>query len=145
MEPESFSTVPSLPSKTKKIFMKNLLFFAITIGFLFTSCNRTHFVPIKEVYKARFEIAGICSNYTFTLLHGELDLSLIEKEWINPQTGKTYAYAFGIINPCQLPTNLKQGDEFYFTLLKPEDIRSCMVCEAYYPTPEKKLAIRVLQ
>ncbi len=32
-------------------------------------------------YKGRLEIKGICSNYTITVLEGDLDSSKIAKSW----------------------------------------------------------------
>jgi hypothetical protein len=93
-------------------------------------------------YKARLETTGICFNYTFTLIEGDIDPSLVEASWTNPQTNKTYINAFGIANPCNLPSNLKEGDEFYFSLSS-HRTNSCAVCEAYYPSPGKKLYITV--
>lgn len=90
--------------------------------------------------KARFEQAGLCSNYTFTLVEGQLDTSLVEAAWTNPQTNKTYTNAFGVKNPCDLPPDLKEGDEFYFKIDEDRPNR-CAVCMAYYPTPAKKLNI----
>lgn len=94
--------------------------------------------------KARFEVAGLCSNYTFSVIEGNIDTSLVINSWTHPQTNKTYNKAFGISNPCDLPQNLKQGDVFYFEIDKNEP-KQCAVCMAYYPTPEKKLNIKVLE
>lgn len=94
--------------------------------------------------KARFEIAGICSNYTFSLIEGGVDSSLVEASWTNPQTDSTYTNAFGVKNPCDLPPGLKVGDTFYFEIDADRPNR-CMVCMAFYPTPAKKLNIKVLE
>ena len=92
--------------------------------------------------KARFEIKAICSNYTFKLLGGDIDTSLIVASWTDESSGKTHTNVFGIDNPCSLPDTLKQGDEFYFTI-DTSRRKECMTCLAYYPTPPKKLSIKV--
>ncbi len=97
----------------------------------------------SQTYKARFEIDGICSNYTFKLLEGSLDKSLIEANWTDESTGKPYTDVFGLANPCNFPQNVKKGDEFYFVLDTSKQ-KDCAVCMAYYPTPQKKLAIKVV-
>lgn len=97
----------------------------------------------SQTYKARFEIDGLCSNYTFKLLEGSLDKSLIEANWTDETTGKAYTDVFGIANPCNFPQNVKKGDTFYFVVdTNPQ--KDCAVCMAYYPTPQKKLAIKVV-
>lgn len=93
--------------------------------------------------KARFEIKGLCSNYTFSLLEGRLDSSMVEPSWTNPQTGHTYKNAFGVSNSCDLPADLKEGDEFYFEII-PGEPTQCAVCMAFYPVPGKKLNFKVL-
>lgn len=93
--------------------------------------------------KARFEISALCANYTFSVIEGNIDTALVVESWVNPQTNKVYKNAFGISNPCSLPKNLKQGDEFYFEIDKTAS-ENCAVCMAYYPTPQKHLSIKVL-
>ncbi|MCH5683629.1 hypothetical protein LWM68_04710 [Niabella sp. W65] len=125
-----------------KIFLSAAILLLLTIS----ACNsKTAPAGNKSgKMKARFEVAGLCSNYTFSLIEGNNDTSLVEASWTNPQTDTTYANAFGVKNPCDLPEGLKPGDEFYFELDKDRPNR-CMVCMAYYPTPAKKLNIKVLE
>ncbi len=93
--------------------------------------------------KARLETKALCMNYTFTLLQGNVDTSLINATWTDETTGKTYTNAFGIANPCNFASTINAGDEFYFTIdaVKKQD---CVVCMAYYPTPSRKLYINVV-
>lgn len=126
--------------------MKNLTFpLTIVIATLIISChNKTAPVSAGNTLKARFEVAGLCANYTFSLVEGTLNTALVEASWTNPQTGKAYKNAFGLVTACDLPDNLKEGDEFYFEINKNEP-KQCAVCMAYYPTPAKKLNIKVLE
>ncbi|HEX2608912.1 MAG TPA: hypothetical protein VHK91_16120 [Flavisolibacter sp.] len=93
--------------------------------------------------KGRLEIKGICSNYTIKVVSGNLDTSLLEKTWRDPQTGKTYSDVFGLGSRCSFPDSLKEGDEFYFKI-DSSYLQHCMVCMAYYPTPGKHVNIKVL-
>ena len=95
-------------------------------------------------YKARFEIKAICSNYTISLLEGSIDTSLIAASWTDETTNKSYTNVFALGNPCSFPATLKQGDEFYF-LIDTAKQKDCIICLAYYPTPPKKLLIKVVE
>lgn len=98
----------------------------------------------KNVYKAKLEIKALCMNYTLQLLEGNLDSSFISASWTNESTGKSYTNVFGLGSPCTFPATLNEGDEFYFeidTITK----QDCAVCMAYYPTPPKKLSIKVIE
>jgi hypothetical protein len=98
----------------------------------------------KKKYKGRLEIKGICSNYTIALLEGEMDTALISASWTDDHANKSYTNVFGLGNPCQFPDTIDQGEEFYFVIdtSRQED---CMVCMAYYPTPPRKLNIKVVK
>lgn len=93
-------------------------------------------------YKGRLEIKALCSNYTIQLLEGAIDPSKIEASWTDEHTGKVYTNVFALGSPCNFPSTLKEGDEFYFTLAAPA--QNCAVCQAYYPKPAKALSITVV-
>jgi hypothetical protein len=93
-------------------------------------------------FKGRLAIKGICSNYTINVIEGNLDSSKISKSWTDENTNNTYNNVFALDNPCTFPADIKQGDEFYFSLREEKD-KDCNVCMAYYPTPPKRLAILV--
>jgi hypothetical protein len=113
---------------------------------LLAGCSRSQVAVVDgNTYKARFEIKAICSNYTFSVVEGNIDPNLVEASWTDPVTHKIYRNAFGISNSCDLPRELKEGDTFYFKLIQPFSTGNCAVCEAYYPTPGKKLYIQVIQ
>ncbi|OSZ77303.1 hypothetical protein CAP36_12910 [Chitinophagaceae bacterium IBVUCB2] len=95
-----------------------------------------------ERLKGKLEIAGICMNYTIKLIEGKVDSSLVAAKWTDETTGKIHENVFRLGSPCTFPVNIKQGDEFYFTIDTTKQ-ESCMVCEAYYPTPAKAIAIKV--
>ncbi|AHF17671.1 hypothetical protein [Niabella soli] len=122
------------------------IFIALVIAIAaYSSCSPKMSGGAGHRYKARFEVAGLCSNYTFSVIEGAIDPALVAATWTNPQTKKTYKKAFAITNPCNFPSTLKQGDTFYFEIIPEEKGQNCAVCMAYYPTPEKRLTIKVIQ
>jgi len=122
--------------------MKVILSTAIIFAALnLTNCSSQK-AQSSTCFKGRLEIKGICSNYTIKLLEGNLDKSKIAAEWKDETTGKSYLNVFALGSPCTFPSPIKEGDEFYFTL---DDTRqNCPVCMAYYPTPPKKLSIKIM-
>lgn len=119
--------------------MKYLVLVALSIILLSNSdCSTKKTARLK----GKLEIAGICSNYTIKVIEGKIDTSLVVANWTDETTGKTYNNVFKLGSPCTFPATIKQGDEFYFTIdTSPQ--KDCMVCMAYYPTPEKAIAIKV--
>ncbi len=96
-----------------------------------------------ESYKAKLEIKALCMNYTLRLTEGSLDTSMITANWTDETTGKTYTNVFALGSRCSFPDGIEQGDEFYFVLDSARQ-QDCAVCMAYYPTPPKKLYIKVV-
>ncbi len=94
-------------------------------------------------FKAKLEIKGICMNYTLRLLEGDIDTSMINVSWTDESTGKSYNNVFGLGSPCTFPKNIEQGDDFYF-VIDTSQKQQCVVCLAFYPTPPRKLSIKVV-
>lgn len=117
--------------------------FLVTTGLLFSNCSNQKSQASSSCFKGRLEVKGICSNYTIKLLEGNLDASKIEAGWKDETTGKTYTDVFALGSPCSFPSTINAGDEFYFVLDSTK--QNCAVCMAYYPTPPKKLSIKVLK
>lgn len=92
--------------------------------------------------KGKLAVNGICSNITITLVEGNLDPGQFENNWTDPTTGITYQNAFRLANPCQFPSHIREGDEFYFRVTTRVN-ETCATCLAYYPTPQTALAIQV--
>ncbi|MEO8403735.1 MAG: hypothetical protein ABI480_04050 [Chitinophagaceae bacterium] len=104
--------------------------------------NQKNNEPVK--YKGRLETKALCMNYTLTLTEGTLDTSMVASSWTDENTGKSYKNAFALGNPCNFPASIQQGDEFYFMVDTSKQQSQCIVCMAYYPTPPKKLFIKVV-
>ena len=97
----------------------------------------------EKPLRAKLEIKAMCMNYTLRLVDGNLDNSQIESSWTDETTGKSYKNVFALANPCDFPSSIKEGDEFNFIIVTAKE-KNCAVCMAYYPTPKKKLMIKVL-
>lgn len=106
-------------------------------------CGNKNKSTSTDKFKGKLEIAGICMNYTIRVLEGQIDTSLIEARWTDDVSKKVYTNVFRLENPCQFPSTIKQGDEFYFKIDSSET-KPCTVCMAYYPTPNKAVSIKVL-
>ncbi|HEX6191621.1 MAG TPA: hypothetical protein VFZ42_04620 [Chitinophagaceae bacterium] len=96
------------------------------------------------VYKGKLEIKALCMNYTIRVLEGSTDTSIVTANWIDESTNKSYSNVFGLASRCSFPATIKEGDEFYFTI-ETAETQNCAVCMAYYPTPPKKLFIKVVE
>jgi hypothetical protein len=94
-------------------------------------------------YKGRLEIKALCMNYTISIQSKNFDTSMVVANWTDETTGKAYKNVFDLGSKCNFPDSIKAGDEFYFTI-DSSSVQNCMVCMAYYPTPAKKLPIKVL-
>ena len=116
-----------------------LLLIGCTFTLLGFQCEKQVNGPLL---KGKLAVNGICSNITLTLVEGNLDSGQFENSWTDPVTGITYQKAFRLANPCQFPSHISEGEEFYFrvTTLVNE---TCATCLAYYPTPQTALAIQV--
>jgi hypothetical protein len=126
--------------------MKILL---ILSSFVFLSASTKSCKDRKEqdlppgCYKGKLEIKELCMNYTISIQSKNFDSSMVVTKWTDENTGKVYKNVFGLASRCTFPDSLKAGDEFYFTI-DSTTVQNCMVCMAYYPTPPKKLSIKVL-
>ncbi len=123
--------------------MKNaariLLLIGCTFSLLGFQCEKEVNGPLL---KGKLAVNGICSNITITLVEGNLDPGQFESNWTDPTTGITYQNAFRLANPCQFPSHIREGDEFYFRVTTRVN-ETCATCLAYYPTPQTALAIQV--
>ena len=115
---------------------------AATLFLSASECNKKKASAGKM--KARLEVAGICMNYTIGVIEGKVDTSLIASNWTDETTNKTYSNVFRLKNHCDFPDSIKQGNEFYFVIDSSSE-KQCPVCLAYYPTPSKALAIKVVE
>jgi hypothetical protein len=106
--------------------------------------RKTDSAEVKK-YKAKLEIKAICMNYTLRLVEGSIDTSLISGNWMDETTHKSYQNVFALGNPCTFPATIELGQDFNFVIDTASVQKQCAVCMAYYPTPPKKLFIKVVE
>lgn len=126
----------------------NRLFFLLCIlmtGIVSYRCNNK-MAPADGVLKGKLVIKEICSHYVVQVMNGNLDTSLVSNGWRDDKRNKTYDNVFTVSNRCGFAAaNLNEGDEFEFTIDKNPPPEDCLVCMAYYPTPDKKNVIKVIK
>ena len=106
------------------------------------SCKQQQELP-QGCYKGKLEIKAMCMNYTISIQSKNFDTSMVVANWTDETTSKNYQNVFELGSKCTFPDSLQAGDEFYFTI-DSTSVQHCSVCMAYYPTPPKKLSIKVL-
>ena len=95
-------------------------------------------------YKGKLEVKGGCMNYTISIIGQNIDTSLVQASWTDESTGQAYKNVFALGSRCTFPQTINAGDEFYFEIDN-TSVQNCAVCMMYYPTPAKKLSIKVIQ
>ena len=124
--------------------MKQLIVLFVFATLLLSNSDCNEKKATVEKYKGRLEIKGLCMNYTIRLLEGKIDTSKITASWTDEMSKKTYSNVFALGSRCSFPDTIKEGDDFYFKI-DTTTLQNCMVCLAYYPTPPKKLSIKVVE
>ena len=122
----------------KRIFLSAI----ITLLFMGFSCEKSEQIS-APCLKGKLVLKGICMNYVIELVDGNIDSTLIEKAWINPMTKEQYKNVFALGSICTFPSNITEGQEFYFSVVDNKENVICEQCKAYAPAPEKKLYIAV--
>ena len=119
--------------------MKYLFTLFILLNIL---CNKAD-QPAVEIFKGKLVLQGICMNYVIQIVEGSVNPTLYEQSWANPLTNTTYKNVFGLASICTFPSNIKEGDEFYFTIPKNPVAQTCAQCKAYSPIPAKTINIAI--
>jgi hypothetical protein len=112
-----------------------------TLLAMVVTCNKEK--ASGTCFKGKLVRKGICMNYTISVTEGNVDTALLEASWHEPNTDNHFTKAFRLGTPCSFPSGIEEGDEFYFKIIPAAD-QNCVVCQAYYPTPDKSLNIKVL-
>lgn len=116
----------------------------IAFSFLLLSNSDCGKKSSSTVYHGKLEIKGICMNYTLSMQGDNINPDLVVSDWTDPTTGNNYQNVFKLGSPCTFPAEINQGDEFDF-IVDSSPKQDCAVCLAFYPTPEKSLAIKVVK
>lgn len=111
--------------------------------FIFSAACSRNDGEYGKVFKGKFLFSGICSNYTIQLLEGDMPPGKIAASWKLKATDSiSYSNVFAVSNTCDFDKyKLRQGDIFTFRL-DPSPVTGCAVCDAYFPTPPVRNAIR---
>ncbi len=65
--------------------------------------------------------------------------------WTIEGTSNTYEHVAVVSNKCELPSTLKEGDEFFFKVINESDARKdCVVCMMYDFPPSKGIYLQVV-
>lgn len=127
--------------------MKKLVFLLglIVVSLTAYRCNNRA-VPADGVLKGKLVIKELCGHYVVQVMDAKLDGALVANGWRDDKRNKTYDNVFTVSNRCGFAkANLYEGAEFEFMFDKNPPPEDCLVCMTYYPTPDKKNIIRVLQ
>jgi hypothetical protein len=119
--------------------MKYLVAFFVLLNI---SCNKTN-DTLQNCFKGKLVLKGICMNYVIQITEGNIDKSLYESSWQNPESKITYQNVFRLESICTFPSTIKEGDEFYFSIPKNPKVKNCGQCMAYSPTPNKMIYIEI--
>ncbi|NCI45647.1 hypothetical protein [Sediminibacterium soli] len=85
---------------------------------------------------------GICGQRVIQL-SGEVTGGMaVAQSWTDSLAHKSYQNVFTVSNPCSFPSEIKEGEEFSFTITTKPDT-TCIQCMAYTPVPEQKNSILV--
>ena len=124
----------------KKIFfILGILMIAVTAY----RCN-SKVVPADGVLKGKLVIKEICSHFVVQVVNAKLDTAVVTNGWHDDKRDKVYDNVFTVSNRCGFAAaDLKEGDEFEFTIDKNPPAEDCAVCMAFYPTPPKRNAVRI--
>jgi hypothetical protein len=123
------------------VFLSSIFLLTVSAG----NCHKKNKNNTDSgVYKGRLEIKAACLNYTIKVIKGNIDTALVEANWTDATTKKTYTNVFALGSVCSFPSTIQEGEEFYFSM-DASPIRNCAVCMLYYPTPSKKLSIKVIE
>ena len=108
-------------------------------------CNNKTGSGKEGVLRGKLVIKEICSHYVVQVIEGQVADSLVSNGWKDDKRNQTYDKVFTVSNRCSFPAaSIKEGDVFEFTIDANPVPEDCAVCMAFYPTPEKRNAIKFL-
>jgi hypothetical protein len=127
--------------------MKNLILILLSV--VFFACNK---LPANgsgnnnsnNTEKIKAKVVRItCASTTIEILdasHYDLGVS-----WTMEGTANTYEHVAVVANKCEFPSNLKEGDTFYFQVINESDASNdCAVCMMYDFPPSKSIFLKVV-
>jgi hypothetical protein len=127
--------------------MKRISTVLLVCAFALTAfqCNNK-IASADGVLRGKLVIKEICAHYVVQVISGKLDSSVVTNGWKDDKRNKTYDNVFTIANRCGFADEkLEEGDEFEFRIDKNPPPENCLVCMAFYPTPAKRHAVRIVK
>lgn len=104
-------------------------------------CNKSKSGSLE----GKLVVKELCSHYVVQVIAGEADSSKLVNNWRDEKRQKTFDKVFTVANKCDFPASLEEGQEFEFRFDPNPAPQNCMVCMAFYPTPDKAIAIKIQQ
>jgi hypothetical protein len=116
---------------------------AVLLVFI-SSCAYTCKQSGGSKLRGKLVIKELCSHYVVQVINGTVDTSEVMNNWRDEKRQQTYNKVFTLSNRCTFPATIKEGEEFDFTFDSLPAVQNCAVCKAYYPTPPRLHAIKIL-
>ena len=129
----------------KFFYEKNILLSAVLLIASAYQCNNRMGSGTMKL-KGRLVISEICAHYVVQVIDGNADTSKVQNGWKDEKRNATYDKVFTVANRCGFADEkIKEGDEFEFSFDTNPPPEDCLVCMAFYPTPGKRNAIKVIK
>lgn len=96
----------------------------------------------KTCFTGKLVKKGICGQRVVELIGVPKGGLSIAQTWTDSLGKKSYQNVFAVGNTCSFPGEIKEGEEFSFTMTTRPDT-SCIQCMAYTAVPEQKNSILV--
>jgi len=127
--------------------MRNVILLFVSVAFF--ACNK---LPANgngnndsnDSTKIKAKVIRItCASTVIEILdaaHYNLGVS-----WTMEGTTNSYEHVAVVANKCEFPSNLKEGDSFYFQVInESEASNDCAVCMMYDYPPNKSIFLKVV-
>jgi hypothetical protein len=106
------------------------------------SCKTASKADNTSLLVGKLVISEICSHLVVSVESGNISPDKLTASFRDEKRATSFNNVFTIANTCNFEkTGIKEGDRFYFEIIPNTAQEECMVCMAYYPTPEAKLSI----
>jgi hypothetical protein len=115
--------------------MKHSLLICITLA-LFMGCSPKPQNMPTSCFKGRLVKRGICGQRVIQLMSEPTESIVIARNWTDSMSGKKYQNVFTVANPCDFPAEIKEGEDFTFSLTTTPG-SGCITCYAYTPVPKE--------
>jgi hypothetical protein len=126
--------------------LRSILILLVSVQFIACDKNLEStniLLPDSTCYKGKLVLTGLCGNAVVQVLDDRMDTLYFEKTWKDESTGIVYNNVMGNLNFCSFPRDIKEGQEFYFSINPSIPVDDCARCKAISPSPEKRQYIQI--